>query len=390
VKENMISKFIEYFDDNIDNLAMYFSPGRVNLIGEHIDYNGGLVMPCAINLGTYALIRPRLDREVHMISLNFEDQGIYRFNLGSIEYDIAMDWCNYPMGIFNEIQRMGNVLDHGFDVLFFGDLPNGAGLSSSASIEVLTATMINDHYALGFSKKDIALLSQRSENQFNGVNCGIMDQFSIAMCEKDHAILLDCNTLEYDHVPLELGEYLLMIVNTNKKRGLVDSAYNARRIACDLGLKALNEAKPLSGICELTPKEWLTLTELMPSEEVYKRTHHAVMEQYRTQQASIALKSGDLMAFGEWMYRSHDSLRYHFEVSCDELDIIVDAGRPLSGVLGARMTGAGFGGCVVALVHKAHVEDYENHIRRVYTDQTGLVPSFYKAVISSGAGVWHE
>lgn len=381
------SRFHEIFLGNQMTPRTYFSPGRVNLIGEHIDYNGGMVLPVAISLGTYAVVANRTDRLVRMISLNFEAQGIVSFSLDDIVYDAEKDWGNYPMGVFHTLSQMGYDVTHGLDMLFYGDLPNGAGLSSSASIEVLTATIANDVFDFAITPVDIALLCQRSENQFNGVNCGIMDQFSIAMGKKDHAVLLNCDTLAYEHVPAAIGDYRIVIINTNKKRGLVDSEYNQRRKECDIAYETLKDAfkgRELKALCDLNPAEFLTVSENLTNPFVYKRAYHAVVENYRTIMSKEALSEGNLIAFGEWMYSSHESLKHNFEVSCKELDIVVSICRTLPGVIGARMTGAGFGGCAIALVHKEHLSKVTERIAHQYTEQTGLTASFYIAEISGG------
>jgi len=385
--QHLKDKFNAHFQSNANPLKVFFSPGRVNLIGEHIDYNGGMVLPVAINLGTYAVVSKREDKMVNMISLNFEAQGVHSFSLEDIAYDDKMDWGNYPMGVFHTLMSMGFSATHGFDILFFGDLPNGAGLSSSASIEVLTATIIKEAFDFDISPERIALICQKSENAFNGVNCGIMDQFSIANGKEDHAVLLNCDTLAYEHVPATLGDYRIVIVNTNKKRGLVDSEYNQRRQECEVGYKLLKEAfkeREIGSLCELSPVEFLSVSEALVDPLVYKRAYHAVVENYRTIMSKEALSNGNLVAFGEWMYSSHESLKNDFEVSCKELDVVVEISRKQRGVLGARMTGAGFGGCAIALVHKDHGDAYQSVVSKEYQDKTGLTASFYIAQISGG------
>lgn len=385
MKEQMRLEFLNSYNDASE--AFYFSPGRVNLIGEHIDYNGGMVLPVAINLGTYALVSPRKDSKVRLKSLNFESLGVMSFDLNSIEYDPALDWANYPMGVLYTLQAEGHKTPFGFDLLFYGDLPNGAGLSSSASIEVLMATIANDYYHLGLDGVEIAKLCQLSENQFNGVNCGIMDQFSIAMGKKDHAIMLDCDTLDYTYVPATLGDYRIVIINTNKKRGLVDSEYNQRRSECETAfslLKSNYKKRPITSLCDMTPKEFIEVSEVLESSSVYKRAIHAIQENFRTKSSKTELTEGNLLAFGEWMYSSHESLSNSFEVSCFELDTVVELSRKERGVIGARMTGAGFGGCAIALVHKDHIETYEQSISIQYKALTGIEASFYVARISGG------
>lgn len=371
----------------VESEGVFFSPGRVNLIGEHIDYNGGMVLPVAINLGTYAVIRKRNDQKVNVISLNFESLGVMSFELDKIMYDASLDWVNYPMGVLFTMQQEGYETPFGFDMLFYGDLPNGAGLSSSASIELLMATIANAYYELSLDGVVLSKLCQKSENQFNGVNCGIMDQFSIAMGKKEHAVLLNCDTLAYEYVPANLGDYRIVIINTNKKRGLVDSEYNLRRQECETAFVTLQSAfknRRITSLCDLTPSEFLTVSETLPTEAVYKRAYHAIVENHRTIKSKEALINGNLVALGEWMYGSHESLSNYFEVSCKELDLVVKLSRRVRGVLGARMTGAGFGGCAIALVHKAHCDAYQQAIGEQYKIETGLEAAFYIAQISGG------
>lgn len=387
-KRTLVNGFKKQFGD-VEADEVYFAPGRVNLIGEHIDYNGGYVLPCAIQLGTYAVVRQRDDERVRLYSENFSHMGILEASLSQIAFSDALDWANYPLGIFHTLMGMGYALPKGFDMYFYGNLPNGAGLSSSASIEVLTATILNQVYNLGLSGVDVALISQKSENTFNGVNCGIMDQFSVAMGKENHAILLNCNTLEYRYIPASLGDYRLMIINSNKKRGLVESAYNERRQQCEDALQIVSPQTGAKHLCDIEPHIWQGLAPTL-NDGAYKRAHHAVMEQYRTKKGAEALAEENLAAFGEWMYRSHDSLRYDFEVSCYELDTIVTACKTVRGVLGARMTGAGFGGCVVALVHKEKVPTLKEAVVKA-TELAGTPqPEFYEAQIGAGAGVYHE
>lgn len=383
-KAYLKAEFFEKFGECDREKMVYFSPGRVNLIGEHIDYNGGMVLPVAIDLGTYAVVAKRKDKTVQVTSLNFPEQGILEFSLENIKYDLGMDWANYPMGVFHTMQSEGYQITNGFDILYFGDLPNGAGLSSSASIEVLTAVIINEAFNFNIDLKNIALLCQKSENLFNGVNCGIMDQFSIATGKSSHAVMLNCDTLDYEHVPAELGEYRIVIVNTNKKRGLVDSEYNNRRRECETALEQLKSKVKIQALCDLTPTEFLSVSEVIKDPFVYKRAYHAIAENYRTIASKEALASGNLIVFGEWMYRSHESLKYYFEVSCYELDVIVETSKTLRGVLGARMTGAGFGGCAIALIHNAHIDAYIEEVSSAYRQKTGLEADFYIAKISGG------
>lgn len=401
----MNSFFDQYFGkeglNQLDKRHYFFSPGRVNLIGEHIDYNGGMVLPAAISLGTYAIVSERQDRQVSMVSMNFEAQGLITFDLDHIEYTPSADWGNYPMGVFLEIMKTYGPLKRGYNIVFNGDLPNGAGLSSSASLEVLTAVILDELNQLNMDRSKMALLCQHSENEFNGVKCGIMDQFSIAQGRANSAILLDCNTLAFEVVPALLQDYRLMIINSNKKRGLVDSAYNERRAECEKALKIIKEAEDakeaedvkerdvsqaVHTLCDLTPVDFLKVEHLLTETPVYKRAYHAICENERTKLSQKALAEGNLMQFGQLMYASHESLKHQFEVSCYELDVIVEASRSVKGVIGARMTGAGFGGCAIALVHKDEIDAFEKILGPLYHEKTGLEASFYVAKISGGAG----
>ncbi|MBP1996025.1 galactokinase [Paenibacillus eucommiae] len=364
-------------------IKTYFAPGRVNLIGEHTDYNGGYVFPAALTFGTTMLLRPRTDRVMGFASTNFELRKLA--SLDSLAYDKADDWMNYPKGIVLHLAEQGFPLLHGYDLLFHGEIPNGAGLSSSASIEVVTAYGLLDTEGHPKDTVKIALLAQKTENEFIGVNCGIMDQFAVANGKKDHAILLMCDTLEYEHIPFQSGSYKLVIGNTNKRRGLVDSAYNERRSQCEQAVADLKQQFPgITLLGQISLEQFEAHKHLIHDDTVRQRAQHVVEEIDRVLQSIEVLKANDLAAFGQLMIGSHQSLRDLYEVTGHELDTMVEAALKVSGVLGSRMTGAGFGGCTVSLVHKDSVEAFKEQVGREYTERTGLTPDFYVCSIGDG------
>jgi len=361
---------------------LYFAPGRVNLIGEHTDYNGGFVFPCALNFGTYLAIRKSDDGFVRMASMNFDYTA--SVPLADISRKHEGQWVNYPLGVLNEFNKLG-VKITGMEMLFYGNVPNGAGLSSSASIEIVTALAVNEIFNAGLDGVELAKLGQRAENLFVGVNCGIMDQFASAMGKKDSAIFLDCNTLKYKLVPLKLKGYKLVISNTNKRRGLADSKYNERRAECDKAVEYIKKAKNISLLGEIPEEEFYLIDQQIPDETVKKRARHVVTEIKRTVDAMQELGSGNLVKFGALMNGSHDSLRDDYEVTGNELDTLVDEARKIPGVIGSRMTGAGFGGCTVSLVAGNQVETFMQTVGKNYTAKTGLKADFYIAEIGDGA-----
>ncbi len=361
---------------------IYFAPGRVNLIGEHTDYNGGYVFPCALNYGTYLVIRPTGDKVIRFASTNFDFRA--EIPVDKVSEKVNSQWVNYPLGVMNELIDQGMELT-GMELLFSGDIPNGAGLSSSASIEMVTAYALNDLTGVDLSVLDLVKISQRAENEFVGMNCGIMDQFAVGMGKKDHAVFLNCDTLEYDLVPLVLKDYRLVITNTNKQRKLTDSKYNERRAECEKAVAYINRKRSIRNLGELSLAEFEQLQDLIPDETVRKRAYHVVSEDARVLEAVHALKTGNLTRFGELMYESHESLRDNYEVTGPELDTLVEEARKIEGVLGARMTGAGFGGCTVSLVHKERTEPFMEQLEKAYTAKTGLRPDFYVAEVGDGA-----
>ena len=363
----------------------YFSPGRVNLIGEHTDYNGGHVFPCAISLGTYALVAPRTDGISRLYSMNLPEQGVVQFPMhGAVKSD-AYGWANYPIGVVRVMEDAGHRAAHGFDIVLYGTLPNGAGLSSSASIEVLMAVILNDELNLGIDMVELVKFSQKAENEFVGMNCGIMDQFAVGMGKKDCAILLDCNTLSYRYSKLALDGCSIVITNTNKTHSLVTSAYNERRAQCESALKALQKVKPIKALGELTNAEFDAIASAIPDPVERRRARHAVYENNRTLEAVKALEANDVKRFGELMNASHVSLRDDYEVTGPELDTLAELAWQQDGVLGSRMTGGGFAGCTVSIVRDAAIPAFEKNVGEAYTAKIGYAPSFYVANIADGA-----
>lgn len=368
------------------DVKVFFSPGRVNLIGEHTDYNGGFVFPCALDFGTYAVAVKRNDNIFRMYSKNFENLGIIEFSLDRLINEPQDDWANYPKGVIKTFLEAGFNINSGFDVLFYGNIPNGAGLSSSASIELATSVILKDLFNLDVDMISMVKLSQKAENKFIGVNCGIMDQFAIGMGKKDNAILLDCNTLNYQYAPVVLNGASIVIANTNKKRGLADSKYNERRGSCEAAVKVLNEnGIDIKYLGELSIERFNEIKHLITDEEQLKRATHAVTENERTKVAVEKLNAGDIEAFGQLMNQSHISLRDDYEVTGFELDSLVEAAWEAEGVIGARMTGAGFGGCTVSIVKDEFIESFKKSVGEKYTAKTGLVADFYVAKIGDGS-----
>lgn len=376
-------KFSKIFNKKNENV--FFSPGRVNLIGEHTDYNGGNVFPCALTIGTYALITKRNDRKVLAHSLNFENLGVIEFNLDNLKYDKKDDWANYPKGVIKTFENHGYNVPCGFDILFYGNIPNGSGLSSSASIEVLVGVILNKLFNFNIHMIDIVKMSQEAENKFIGVNCGIMDQFAIGMGKEGCAMLLDCNTLKYSYSKLNLDGYKIVISNTNKQRKLADSKYNERRSECEDTLKEIQKTITINSLGELTEDEFEKAKGCISDSTKAKRARHAVYENQRTLKAVQALDNNDLNLFGKLMNESHISLRDDYEVTGIELDTLVSLAWKCEGVIGSRMTGAGFGGCTVSIVKEDYIDNFIENIKIKYTEIIGYSPSFYIIDISDGA-----
>lgn len=384
--EKLLEKeFTQHFNKPT-NAKLFFAPGRVNLIGEHIDYNGGNVFPCALDIGTYALVQPRNDKLCRFYSINFESIGIIEFSLSNLEFDSKHNWANYPKGVIVEFVKRNISLTHGFDIVFYGNIPNGAGLSSSASIEVLMGTIINVYTGNTVDSIQVALLGRAAENNYINVGCGIMDQFASAMGKKDHAILLNCNTLNYQYAPFKLDGYKIVIANSNKRRGLADSKYNERLAECNEALAIVKQQYPeVDALCNLNITQLNEIRNLFDNEVIYRRALHAVSENQRTLDAVTALNNNDLVAFGKLMADSHNSLRDYYEVTGRELDSLVSNAWLQNGCVGARMTGAGFGGCTVNLVKSDLVDDFIAQVGNNYSRDTGLTAEFYVVSPSGGA-----
>jgi galactokinase len=365
---------------------LFFAPGRVNLIGEHTDYNGGHVFPCALTLGTYCAARVRPDRALRFYSLNFPDAGVIETDLDRAEPLPGGSWANYPLGVLRAFAAAGHAIDRGLDLAFCGDIPAGAGLSSSAAIEVATGTALRALFGLPLSGVDVALLGQRAENEFVGLSCGIMDQFASAMGKRENAIFLDTETLEYQYAPLRLNGARILIVNSMVKHALAGSAYNDRRSECARALEALRREKPgLPSLGALTPAEFDAISDAIPDETCRRRARHAVYENARTLAAFDALRSGDLAAFGRLMNESHVSLRDDYAVSCGEVDALAELAWATPGVYGARITGGGFGGCTVNIVADAAAAEFTETVQREYARKTGLNAEVYTVFPWDGA-----
>lgn len=384
MKELVEAKFKEIFGTE-GKFKTYFAPGRVNLIGEHTDYNGGHVFPCALTIGTFATIREREDKILNFYSINFEDLGIMTSSTDNLVYNENENWINYPKGVIWALKDSGFDINHGFDVVYYGNIPNGAGLSSSASLEVLTAYMLRDMFKLEIDNTNIALIGQKAENKYVGVNCGIMDQFVIANGKKDHAVFLDTATLEFEYAPIDLQNEKIVIMNTNKKRGLGDSKYNVRRAECEKALQELQESGlKIKSLGELTEEEFQKNKDAIKDEIRQKRAKHAVYENQRTLKAVQALKDNDLDLFGKLMVESHNSLRDDYEVTGIELDTLVEIALKQEGVIGARMTGAGFGGCAVSIVKSSKVDKFIRKVKEGYIEKIGYHPECYVVEIGEG------
>ena len=387
MKDQLVKVFKEKFGSEGD-IRSYFAPGRVNLIGEHTDYNGGHVFPCALTIGTYAIVRKREDRNFRFYSTNFESLGVIEASLDNLKYDKALDWTNYPLGVVWAFIEKGYPVDCGFDMLLFGNIPNGSGLSSSASVEVVTGVALRDLFGYDdISMIDIALFGQYSENNFNGVNCGIMDQFAIAMGKKDQAIFLDTSDLSYTYAPIKLADEKIVIACSNKKRGLGDSKYNERRAECEEALAELQTKLDIKALGELSEEEFESNKDLIKSEVRQRRAKHAVYENQRTLKAVDALKAGNLEEFGKLMNASHVSLRDDYEVTGIELDTLVENAWEQEGVIGSRMTGAGFGGCTVSIVKTDCVDKFIENVGKAYLEKIGYAADFYVVEIGDGGRV---
>ena len=368
-------------------IKTFFSPGRVNLIGEHTDYNGGHVFPCALTLGTYGIARKREDRKLRFYSANFEKLGVIETSLDDLVPSQAAQWTNYPKGVIWAFEKKGYSIPQGMDVLIYGTIPNGSGLSSSASLEVLIGVMLKELFNIEISMQDIALIGQYSENNYNGCNCGIMDQFAVAMGKKDCAVFLDTNTLQYEYASVKLEDAKIVITNSKVKHSLVDSAYNDRRRESEEALHDLQKVVDIKTLGDLTEEEFEAHKDAIKDEICKKRAKHAVYENQRTIRAVKALKENDIAEFGRLMNQSHISLRDDYEVSCEEIDVLVDLAWKIDGVIGSRITGGGFGGCTVSIVKNDAVDTFIDQVGAGYKEKTGREAEFYVVEIGEGARV---
>jgi galactokinase len=383
MKQMMLEKFGELFG-NTEGAKVYFAPGRVNLIGEHTDYNAGHVFPCALTIGTYGVARKRNDGNLRLYSLNFEHLGVIESSLDDLVFQKEADWTNYPKGVMWAFKEKGYALEQGMDLLLFGNIPNGSGLSSSASVEVLTGFILRDLFGFLVSNQDLALIGQYSENKFNGVNCGIMDQFAIAMGKEDHAIFLDTADLSYEYAPIKLEGAKIVITSSNRKRGLGDSKYNERRQECETALAELQEVIGIEGLGNLTIEQFEEYKSAIKDPIRLRRAKHAVYENQRTIKAKEALAANQLTLFGQLMNASHVSLRDDYEVTGIELDTLVEAAWEIDGVIGSRMTGAGFGGCTVSIVKDEAIESFQKIVGEKYKAIIGYEADFYVVEVGNG------
>ena len=383
MKEKLLEKFKELYGSR-EGVSVYFAPGRVNMIGEHTDYNGGHVFPCALTIGTYMAVRKRDDHKLRFYSMNFEQLGVLESSIDGISPEEAAEWTNYPKGVMWAFAGRGFVMDCGLDMVLYGNIPAGSGLSSSASLEVATGYMLKEQYGFDVSNIDIALIGQYSENNFNGMNCGIMDQFASAMGKKDHAIFLNTADLSYEYAPLVLEGAKILITNSNVKHKLVDSKYNERRSECETALKELQEVIGIHTLGDLTVEQFETYKTAVKDEVRRKRAKHAVYENQRTIRAVEALKHNDIALFGRLMNESHVSLRDDYEVSCEEIDVLAEEAWKIEGVIGSRITGGGFGGCTVSIVKDEAIDTFQERLEKAYEEKTGKTAEFYIVEIGDG------
>ncbi|CDA14266.1 Galactokinase [uncultured Clostridium sp.] len=385
MQEKLFEKFEELFGDTSD-AHLYFSPGRVNLIGEHTDYNGGHVFPCALTIGTYGAAKKRNDNKIHFYSMNLDNFGVIEVTLKDLSYHAEYNWANYPLGVVWAFAEKGYTLDTGFDMVIWGNIPNGSGLSSSASLEVLTGVILRDLYNIdALTMTDLALIGQYSENNFNGCNCGIMDQFAVAMGKADNAIFLDTSTLKFEYAPVKLKDAKIIITNSKVKHSLVDSAYNTRRQECADALAALQTVVSIESLGDLDMETFEKYKSVIGDPIKEQRAKHAVAENQRTIDAVAALKEDNIELFGQLMNQSHISLRDDYEVSCEEIDILVDLAWNTSGVIGSRITGGGFGGCTVSIVKNDAIDTFIETIGTAYKEKVGHEAEFYTVEIGDGA-----
>lgn len=383
MKEKLLKKFEELFGD-AEGVKVYFAPGRVNLIGEHTDYNGGHVFPCALTIGTYGAARKRADKKLHFYSMNFERVGMLESAVDALGEAKESDWTNYPKGVIWAFAKRGFELPCGMDLVLFGNIPSGSGLSSSASLEVLTGYILRDLYGFDVTNTDLALIGQYAENNYNGMNCGIMDQFASAMGRKDNAIFLDTADLSYEYAPIALENAKVVVTNSKVKHSLVNSAYNQRRSECETALSELQSVVDIKGLGDLSEEDFEKYKTAIKDEVRVRRAKHAVYENQRTIRAVEALKNNDIKLFGELMNASHVSLRDDYEVSCEEIDILVEEAWKIPGVIGSRITGGGFGGCTVSIVKDEAIDTFKEQVEKAYHEKTGKTAEFYIVEIGDG------
>ena len=383
MKEVVLKKFEEVFGDT-EGAKVYFAPGRVNMIGEHTDYNGGHVFPCALTIGTYGVARKREDKKLRFYSMNFEHLGVLESTVENLKPEKEADWTNYPKGVMWAFGEKGYEIPCGMDLLLNGNIPNGSGLSSSASVEVLTGFILRDFFGFDVTNQDLALIGQYSENKFNGVNCGIMDQFAIAMGKEGHAIFLDTADLSFEYAPIKLENAKIVISCSNKKRGLGDSKYNERRSECETALAEIQKVADIKTLGDLSEEQFEEYKSAIKDEVRIKRAKHAVYENQRTIKAVEALKNNDVELFGKLMNASHTSLQYDYEVTGIELDTLVEEAWKVEGVIGSRMTGAGFGGCTVSIVKTDAIDTFIEQVGKAYEAKIGYAADFYVVEIGDG------
>ena len=386
MKETILKRFGEVFGDT-EGTKAFFAPGRVNMIGEHTDYNGGHVFPAALTIGTFGVARKRNDNKLRFYSMNFDKLGIIESDLDDLKPSKEAGWTNYPKGVMWAFAERGMKMDCGIDLLLNGTIPNGSGLSSSASVEVLTGFILRDFFGFEVTNQDLALIGQYSENNFNGVNCGIMDQFSIAMGKKDHAIFLDTADLSFTYAPIKLENAKIVIASSNKKRGLGDSKYNERRSECETALAELQKVVDIKALGELTEEQFEEYKGAIKDEIRVKRAKHAVYENQRTVKAVKALQNNEIALFGKLMNASHVSLRDDYEVTGIELDTLVEEAWKIDGVIGSRMTGAGFGGCTVSIVKEDAIDSFIEKVGAAYKEKIGYGADFYVVELGDGPSV---
>ncbi len=383
MKETVLKKFEELFGD-IKDVNVYFAPGRVNMIGEHTDYNGGHVFPCALTIGTYAAARKREDDKLRFYSMNFDKLGVIESSIQDLKPDKEAHWTNYPKGVMWAFEKRGFKMPCGLDIVLNGNIPNGSGLSSSASLEVLTGYLLRDLFGFEVTNVDLALIGQYSENNFNGMNCGIMDQFASAMGKKDNAIFLDTADLSFEYAPLVLEGAKIIVTNSKVRHSLVDSEYNVRRSECEKALEELQTVIGINGLGDLSEEQFEQYKTAIKDEVRVRRAKHAVYENQRTIRAVEALKKNDLALFGRLMNESHVSLRDDYQVSCDEIDVLVEEAWKVPGVIGSRITGGGFGGCTVSIVKDEAVEEFQEKVGAAYRERVGKEADFYVVEIGDG------